>query len=56
MSGGNIIGLAQIYNPESVWSYEAGVKSNFFDHRLQVNVAAYQADISDLQVFRCLAS
>jgi iron complex outermembrane receptor protein len=51
LSGGNIIGLAQIYNPESVWSYEAGVKSNFFDHRLQVNMAAYQADISDLQVF-----
>ena len=51
LSGGNIIGLAQIYNPESVWSYEAGFKSTWFDDRLQLNVAAYQADITDLQVF-----
>lgn len=51
LSGGNIIGLAQIYNPEGAWSYEAGLKSNFFDHRLQLNLAAYQMDLTDLQVF-----
>ncbi|MBL9097806.1 MAG: TonB-dependent receptor [Alphaproteobacteria bacterium] len=51
LSGGNIIGLAQVYNPESVWSYETGFKSNWFDRRLQLNVAAYHADITDLQVF-----
>ncbi len=34
---------------ETVWSYEAGVKSEFFDRRLRANVAVYLADYSDIQ-------
>jgi iron complex outermembrane receptor protein len=37
-------------NPENVWSYEAGVKSESFARRLRVNLAAYLADYTDLQV------
>jgi iron complex outermembrane receptor protein len=51
ISGGNIIGLANVYNPESMWSYEAGVKSRFWDDRAQWNVAAYHEEITGLQVF-----
>jgi iron complex outermembrane receptor protein len=51
ISGGDIIGLAHIYGPESAWSYEAGVKSQFLDNRLQLNVAAYHEEIQHLQVF-----
>jgi iron complex outermembrane receptor protein len=51
LSGGNIIGLAHIYGPESMWSYDVGVKSRFFDDRLQLNVAGYHEEIEHLQVF-----
>ncbi len=51
LSGGNIIGLAHIYGPESMWSYDAGVKSRFWDDRIQLNLAGYHEEISNLQVF-----
>ena len=51
LSGGNIIGLAHIYGPESMWSYETGLKSRWYDGRLQVNLAAYSEAIHHLQVF-----
>jgi iron complex outermembrane receptor protein len=51
LSGGNIIGLANIYGPESMWSYEAGFKSRFWDDKAQLNVAAYHEEIKGLQVF-----
>jgi iron complex outermembrane receptor protein len=51
LSGGNIIGLAHIYGPESMWSYDAGVKSQFWDNHLQLNVSAYHEEIEHLQVF-----
>ena len=51
LAGGNIIGLAHLYGPETLWSYDAGVKSRFFDDRLQVNLAAYHEEIQNLQVF-----
>ncbi len=37
------------FNPETVWSYEGGVKSEFFDHRLRANVTVYHEDVSNLQ-------
>src|SRR5690606_22335284 len=37
------------FGPENVWSYEAGVKSQFFDRNLTVNVAAFHMDYSDIQ-------
>jgi iron complex outermembrane recepter protein len=51
LSGGNIIGLGSIYDPETMWSYEVGAKSRFLDDRLQVNISAYHEEISHLQVF-----
>ena len=51
LAGGNIIGLASVYSPESLTSYDAGFKSRFFDNRLQLNVAAYHQQIKGLQVF-----
>lgn len=51
LSGGNIIGLAHVYGPESMWSYEAGFKSRFWDDKAQLNVAAYHEEIKNLQVF-----
>ncbi|MET0246834.1 MAG: TonB-dependent receptor, partial [Sphingomonas sp.] len=37
------------FAPEKVWSYEAGVKSEFFNRRVRVNLTAYLTDVSDLQ-------
>ncbi|MGH7018042.1 MAG: TonB-dependent receptor, partial [Caulobacteraceae bacterium] len=51
LSGGDIIGLAHIYSPETLWSGEAGLKSRFWDDRVQVDLAAYREAISGLQVF-----
>lgn len=51
LAGGNIIGLAHVYGPETMWSYEAGFKSRFWDDRLQFNLAGYREAISNLQVF-----
>jgi iron complex outermembrane receptor protein len=51
LSGGNIIGLAHVYGPETLWSYEIGFKSRFLDDRVQLNIAGYHEDIKGLQVF-----
>ena len=51
LAGGNIIGLAHIYGPETTWSYDAGVKSKFWDDRIQIDLAAYHEEIQNLQVF-----
>jgi iron complex outermembrane receptor protein len=53
-SGGINGGVAAIstmdaYNPETVKSYEVGVKSQLFDRKLVMNVSAFQSDYSDLQ-------
>lgn len=50
--GNNLSGdPAQLpFGPESVNSYELGVKSRLFDRRLLFNVSLFRADYSDLQV------
>lgn len=40
----------QGFDPEYLWSYEAGVKSEFLERKLQVNAAAFYYDYTDLQV------
>ncbi|WP_421849274.1 TonB-dependent receptor [Novosphingobium sp.] len=43
--------LAQpAYNPEYIWSYEAGAKLVLLDRRLRANLAAFYYNYSDLQV------
>jgi iron complex outermembrane receptor protein len=37
------------FKPENDFSYEGGVKSEFFDHRLRVNVAGYYTILKDIQ-------
>ena len=37
--------------PETVISYEIGLKSRLFDNRLQLNIAAFDATYEDLQFF-----
>jgi iron complex outermembrane receptor protein len=38
------------YNSDSLWNYEIGVKSSWFDRRLTVNAAAYYIDWQNIQV------
>lgn len=38
------------FGPEKVWSYEAGIKSDWFDRRLRANITAFWLDVADLQV------
>lgn len=39
-----------IFRPESVTSYEAGLKARLFDRKLSLNLAVFQLDYSDRQV------
>jgi len=43
------------FQPERVWSYEVGAKSEWLDHRLRVNLTGFYYDYSDLQVQILLA-
>ena len=38
------------FNPETIWSYEVGAKTDWFDHRLRANLTVFKYDYSDLQV------
>lgn len=49
----NVVNLDQAsspYGPETVWSYEGGVKLDFAGHRVRTNVAVFSQDISGLQL------
>ncbi|MFC3052336.1 TonB-dependent receptor domain-containing protein [Kordiimonas pumila] len=37
------------FNPETVWNYEAGLKTSLLDGRANFNVTAFYADYTDLQ-------
>ena len=38
------------FGPETLWSYEAGIKSQWLDNRLRFNVAGFVSKYSDIQV------
>ncbi len=38
-------------SPETVLAYEVGLKSQFFEHRVQLNVALFYNDYKEMQVF-----
>lgn len=38
------------YGPEKLWSYEAGIKSDWLDRKLRANLTAFYYDYTDLQV------
>ena len=55
-SGGFANGaVAPAFQPENIWSYEAGLKASWFNRRLITNLAAYHYDYSDLQVGQVLS-
>lgn len=39
------------FDPEYLWTYEVGVRSDWLDRRLRVNASVFQTDYSDLQFF-----
>lgn len=50
-SGGfNASSFEDAYEPEFVWAYEAGIKSELFDHRLRANLSVFHYAYDDLQV------
>lgn len=40
----------QGFGPEYLWSYEGGLKTSWFDRKLQLNLSAFYYDYTDLQV------
>lgn len=45
----NPLVLRSVYEPQEVWTYEAGIKAEWFDRRLRTNLTVFINDISDLQ-------
>ncbi len=45
----------QGYDPEFLWSYEAGIRTTFFNRRLKVNLTGFYYDYTDLQVLAFIA-
>ncbi|MEJ8566160.1 TonB-dependent receptor [Elongatibacter sediminis] len=41
---------AETYDPEELWNYEIGLKTELFDRRLRLNASVFYMDWSDLQV------
>jgi len=41
---------AQSFNPEKVWSYEGGIKTDLFENRVRVNLTGYYYIYRDLQL------
>lgn len=40
------------FSPESVWSYEAGIKSELLDRHVRANLAVFRADYDNIQLSR----
>ncbi|HXZ59788.1 MAG TPA: TonB-dependent receptor [Steroidobacteraceae bacterium] len=44
-----VFGSQKNWQDETVWNYELGAKTQWLDHRVTFNIAAWYADIKDLQ-------
>jgi iron complex outermembrane receptor protein len=49
-SGGFRAGTVGTYEPEKIWAYAAGTKSEFFDQRLRMNLEGFVYNYQDLQI------
>ena len=47
--GGNAAAI-EVFGPEKVWSYEAGMRSDWMDNRVRLNVTAFRTDVNDFQL------
>jgi iron complex outermembrane receptor protein len=47
--------LGTLYGPETMWAYETGVRSDWFDHTLRVNLSFFRYDWSGLQFSASIA-
>lgn len=43
------------YDSEHTWNYEVGMKSSFFDNKLDINVAAFYTQMEDQQLFQLIS-
>ena len=43
------------YEEESLWAYEVGCKTRFWDNKVSLNTAIYYMDITDMQVYNSVA-
>jgi iron complex outermembrane receptor protein len=50
--GFNVAECAGAFDPETIWAYEAGVKAQLFERRLQLNAATFIYNYDDIQVNR----
>ena len=48
--------LLKNFGSENVWSYEAGIRTEFLDRRATVNLTAFFGDTSDLQIATAVVS
>jgi iron complex outermembrane receptor protein len=46
-----LLGLPRLYPAETLWNYEAGIKSQWLDHRLTLNAAVFYMEMTDIQFF-----
>jgi len=44
------------FDPEKVWSYETGIKSDLFDRHVRLNLTAYLENVSSLQTLSAFVS
>ena len=40
----------ELFGPEKVWSYEVGMRSDWLNNRLRLNVTAFSSDVTDFQL------
>jgi iron complex outermembrane receptor protein len=50
--GFNVAECAGAFDPETIWAYEAGVKTQLFEKRLQLNAATFVYKYDDIQINR----
>ena len=44
----------QAFDPDEIWSYEAGVKTSFLDRTLTINATVFYIDWTDIQIDRAI--
>ncbi len=50
LRGGSTSTLLASYDPEELWAWELGVKTDAFDNKLRANLALFWSDYTDLQL------